>query len=203
MPARLLYSALNASVCGRSRAACSARCCAVGCITSALAVLLCSGCLGTVPRNQHGPFCRITPELWLATRASGRFPVPVLLSIQSRHRLLIPINAQLAGINPQCIMSLPALSLAPGPGQGDVVVVLTGHKPVTRDICSIDQVYLGEQGFGCQPVMNRLHGRDVLVRCWSRFDMGDDVRGFCVTRFGQMDLLSSPVMAPFFAVSDF
>src|SRR5262245_25550468 len=51
--------------------------------------------------------------------------------------------------------------------------------------------------------MNRLHGRVVLVRCWSRFDMGDDVRGFCVTRFGQMDLLSSPVMAPFFAVSDF
>ena len=78
----------------------------------------------------------------------------------------------------------------------------TGHESVTRDIRPIDQVHLGEQGIVCQPMVNRVHGRDILVRRSSRFDMGDDVRGFCVTRFGQMDFIPPPVVAPFFAVSD-
>jgi hypothetical protein len=81
------------------------------------------------------------------------------------HYPLIPMNPKLAAIKTLVIMSLPALILPHGPGQGDVVVVLTGHKPVTRDIRSIDQVYLGEQCFVCQPMMNRVHGRDILVRC--------------------------------------
>jgi hypothetical protein len=53
------------------------------------------------------------------------------------------MNPKLADIKTLVVMSLPALILPHGPGQGDVVVVLTGHEPVTRDIRSIDQVDLG------------------------------------------------------------
>jgi hypothetical protein len=74
------------------------------------------------------------------------------------------MNPKLADINTLVIMSLPALILPHWPSQGDVVVVLTGHELVTRDIRSIDQVHLGEQCFVCQPLMNRVHGRDILVR---------------------------------------
>jgi hypothetical protein len=99
-------------------------------------------------------------------------------------------------------MRLPALILPPRPGQGDVVVALTGHEPVTRTIRALAPVDLGEQGFVCQPMRHRPHGRDRLVRCPSRFDLGDEVRGCGVTRFGQMDCRPPPVLAPFFAGAD-
>ena len=61
------------------------------------------------------------------------------------HDFVVPINLKVADIKGLVVMRLPALILPHWPREGNVVVVLTGHEPVTRDIRSIDQMDLGEQ----------------------------------------------------------
>jgi hypothetical protein len=70
------------------------------------------------------------------------------------------------------------------------------------DITSIDEVSIGQQTLGLEPVMNAVEG--VLIHNWRRggLHVRDQVRTAPVASLGEMNLVANPGCRPLLGIMD-
>ena len=99
-------------------------------------------------------------------------------------------------------LGLPLIILGSRPQKRDVIGSATGDELVGRDIASIDEMGVGQQTLGLEPVMNAVEGVAIHDRRRRGHHMRDQVRTALVTSLSEMNLVANPGCRPLLGIMD-
>jgi hypothetical protein len=88
------------------------------------------------------------------------------------------------------------------PKECDAIGPATGDELIGRNITSIDEVSVGQQTLGLEPIMNGVEGVAIHDRRWRGLHVRDQVRTALVASLGEMNLVANPGRRPLLGIMD-
>ena len=114
-------------------------------------------------------------------------PTAVRFPNRADHFLWLPIHVKLSCIKACRSLGLPTGICRNGAKKRETIILpLAGHNQFRIDISRSNNMLSWQKSFGIQSGLNRFRDGSIIGGCYGCLNMGNQMRCFIITGFGQM-----------------